>query len=745
MPMGSQNQTVINPARFLHQFTLPKSSGQSEQNDQTKPSERTGLFDHHYETIIQRETHKVALSRSDIESTVMDFKAYKDFRRTLRNLARFDDCSQYGIETSVMDSYLRKEIDKLIQFAESEQPPLFNSSGALDGVEEGDFAGVSGLADQIMCNMHILQSDNARLVVDECGSRVPPAWDMLLESRDVLKDRYSLSTDSSRVEGHEPVSLNDPSDNYKAYSLLVDYAFGAIAWWMARSVSSSYLNRHILATLAQWSFKLKVVATAPAKNAEQALSNTQGVMLQYKDIVQWNDDMVVLKLEGKERQFNALNDNTDSVMVYFEEKLLLRKVLQNVLFITLHGLYHSPRLGSLPNCFETCTIVYRTGLDGVTTLVKGLRHGNVLATSNLTHINFCYSAYQLLHRNTESIACNSPHTQETPPPGAAYVMVTDSSHKGDPSICLRNVNTMDQVVSILAPNGLMSPEASMNLTALINIATIQADSEERIMLIEPPPRRSPLRQLTFGREMADGTKRDDKNPIRYSSPLEVDSHSNNERDTQRIRADYEAAWDIMRSWEVGTSSVRVDCKGYVAAVAFTAACFVAVGLVACFTVGERIEGVDPGQLAGYSCDVSGISEQIILMYFLQNEWKTLLQTCGPYNGMFKRISKDGGFSIDVPTHTSTILASGFVLLKVRSDSGEHLICIDGRKGGFDAARTGHKGKWLTCPDFQDDYLEQVRGSGLRQADVENKVFLLRRREFAWRKVLGIYVRDCRFG
>ncbi|KLU85047.1 hypothetical protein MAPG_04079 [Magnaporthiopsis poae ATCC 64411] len=39
-----------------------------------------------------------------------------------------------------------------------------------------------------------------------------------------------------------------------------------------------------------------------------------------------------------------------------------------------------------------------------------------------------------------------------------------------------------------------------------------------------------------------------------------------------------------------------------------------------------------------------------------------------------------GFIIDVPTHLSTMVASGLLVFKVLNESGEHLVCLDTRKG-----------------------------------------------------------------
>jgi hypothetical protein len=88
----------------------------------------------------------------------------------------------------------------------------------------------------------------------------------------------------------------------------------------------------------------------------------------------------------------------------------------------------------------------------------------------------------------------------------------------------------------------------------------------------------------------------------------------------------------------------------------------------------------------------------------------ILKTCGPYNGMFLPNSGEGndkaadsgeGFSIDVPVETSTMMASGFVVLKVQNERGEHLICLDARPGGLGgSASKGKMSEYVGCLDVE---------------------------------------------
>jgi hypothetical protein len=254
----------------------------------------------------------------------------------------------------------------------------------------------------------------------------------------------------------------------------------------------------------------------------------------------------------------------------------------------------------------------------------------------------------------------------------------------------------------------------------------------------------------------------------------------------------------MLKWNIRTTEIVVLCRTYVRWVQALAALLVLGGLAIPFSVGERITGVDPFQIATYTwllagftliaakslfvdnwpwndflhghvkcqsvsdlSEVSGIDPQIILLFLLRNEWNNLLVTDGPYNGMFRRtLERRGkktrqndagttvimrqGFSIDEPLHVYTMLASGIVPLKVRDGHGEHLICIDGRKGGWDMANSGKSLNWMTCPNFNSEDLENMY-DGDAKASGERTVHMLERVKFEWARVLGVYVKDAYFG
>jgi hypothetical protein len=155
--------------------------------------------------------------------------------------------------------------------------------------------------------------------------------------------------------------------------------------------------------------------------------------------------------------------------------------------------------------------------------------------------------------------------------------------------------------------------------------------------------------------------------------------------------------------------------------------------------------------------VSGIDPQIILLYLLHAKRQNILKTKGPYNGMFFQREDAGKFSIDVPTKLSTMLASGFIVLKVVNEDGEHLICIDVRKGApAKPVRNGVMGKYLAYLHLEEDLVESsededtedtvtVKNTTKPKSRVDEQPLLLFTNEFRWNKIVGFYIRDVKFG
>ena len=767
--------------------------------------------------IISRDELKKKLSEIDVGAivkTANNHNEYVDGERTLKNLPRFDECEDL-ISGAEWRDLLQKEIGKLVDFSKNPSPPLFDSQDCLQSMAREDFNFVAGLADQICCNLSILQHENARVVIEKSKSTNTNAWSELLKTRKTLSDRYVQT--EAQVEGCLPRHLDNADKDFRAYCALLDYILAVSVWWIVRSVFSKYLEQQVFATLARWAIKLKALAKDPVRAAEQALSDTSDLFTARKTELEFRDEILIVQVGEKKAQINMSDTPTDPTALYFDEKQILGEVLGAIMNNVLATLDNPNRSPTQINSFEICTLVYQTGLEGETTMLHGARDGGISTSSNLQHINFCFNSYLLLKSNTESIHNARRRTPDAQTPAVSIRWSAPDAHK---DFCNAQpiVHCMDHLVSLLVPAALSTPKCAILLSGLTNIATIMTKTEDRVAIYSPPKENYSLEYVITtpawqekAKQIVDSKVGDpDIQPLSQSPARQLMKHSSQGAMKKSLNSnvkvadidqaiikktqDYDSAMDHMKAWKITPTYIKVDCRKYVISACAIAVLLVLGGLAIPFSVQSRIRGVDPFQITLFTwitsgfvlvlaksryvsnwpwhdflkgkvvcrslsdlTDVSSLDTQIILQYLLHKEWKTLLVTSGPYNGLFTRkcdprthdqdnvVPQTEGFSIDRPVALSTMYAAGFVMLKVASMDGEDLICLDGRKGAGDYGSHGRKANWMACRNFNEDILESAGELGTAKKKREHKVLFLRRIEFRWERVLGLYTKESHFG
>ncbi|KAH6865259.1 hypothetical protein BKA58DRAFT_472387 [Alternaria rosae] len=299
-----------------------------------------------------------------------------------------------------------------------------------------------------------------------------------------------------------------------------------------------------------------------------------------------------------------------------------------------------------------------------------------------------------------------------------------------------------------------------------------------------PVSRSPLsRTIRAGTSFADILN----SPLEQTKTDLASSGSIPESPNRSNASKQKSAEIRMNGWIISELTVTLKCYRYVYTILTLCVLLICGATAVPFSVQNRLKGVDPFNittfawlLAGfilvvaksrYVCEwpwhdflrgrvicksikevaeVTGIDDQLILTSLLHNERDTALITKGPYNGMFERRAESGneGFSIDVPCQLSTMLASGFIVLKVLSSKGERLICLDVRKGSEwesgAAMRHAHL-EYLTCMDLEDKSDVEEEAQQHLDGTGRKKILRLSRVYFMWTRVLGVYIKDSLFG
>ncbi|EXJ91829.1 hypothetical protein A1O3_00379 [Capronia epimyces CBS 606.96] len=392
-------------------------------------------------------------------------------------------------------------------------------------------------------------------------------------------------------------------------------------------------------------------------------------------------------------------------------------------------------------------------------------------------------------------------------------------------------SALDHVISFVVPFSLGITYATDSLDSLVSLAGSGTSDEDLVRQFSPPSKgvRALVSLSTAKWRDRESKIHDDEiqhlpdSPIRFgvrAGTLDLKKYSQKhagaeasmDAKTSKVLRRYELDKRQMDTWETSEEAVTIQVKTYARSIMGIAAFIVCGGMSVPFAVGSRIRGVDPFQittfawvLAGFLtifaksryvsewpwhdfihgrvvcrsvkdvCDVTRVDPQMVLMYLLLEEQVTTLRTKGPYNGMFSRRSEDvSGFTIDEPTHISTMLASGFVVLKVLNEFGEHLVCLDVRKGTKGEAPWLHQTRrYLACMDLDneaDDRLlnepepepepepalpppfgdkhQTVKATRLavtKERAPVDKVKKLKIARFRVNKVLGLFVGNARFG
>jgi hypothetical protein len=254
-------------------------------------------------------------------------------------------------------------------------------------------------------------------------------------------------------------------------------------------------------------------------------------------------------------------------------------------------------------------------------------------------------------------------------------------------------------------------------------------------------------------------------------------------DSLKLIDQYHRDKSRMSHWIIAEDTVTIKCRRYCFVVITIAVTLVVGAMAIPFTVRDKIKGVDPFQITAFTwvlagffvvlaksrfvnewpwhdfihwqvvcksvhdiCDVSGIDAQTVLTHLLHEEKESSLQTKGPFNGMFSsRTDGSRGFSIDEPTHTSTMLASGFIVLKAVNEFGEHLVSLDVRKTSS-SIHLNEFSERLCCRFLEDMDEEQAEGEKDAASRRKGKnVKRLVRVPIRVKRVLGLYVKDDYFG
>lgn len=412
---------------------------------------------------------------------------------TLKGLAKYDDSQDYGISEDVEKDLLRTEVKQLVQKVTDDSPFLFSSDGLLKSTDSATFDDISNVIDQILSSLDIIKHDNARISLEHCADGKEDVVADFRQSKQKLISRFKQ--DSTHVSGCEPKIIEPPERNQALYFALVDYITACVGRLIVRIASSDYWMNQTMSVLAQWRMKMKILSNNPSHYAQTSLDNGMELVQSLNASFE-NNKLFFLKIRlsgDEDKDIDTLESETEVSTRYHQEKTFFRREIMWLVKDAARSLLNSKISSSSAGCFEACTLVYRTGLDGIPTVLSNTRDGEVSASSDSVRVNTSYTALELLHRNTKVISSDVLTTSNS---SAAVEDVRtkiwcewSDGESGEQHHYKRiETSNMDHVISVTVPLALTTIYVASAMDTLISIAGSGTEEDDPIIQFEPPPR-----------------------------------------------------------------------------------------------------------------------------------------------------------------------------------------------------------------------------------------------------------------
>lgn len=295
--------------------------------------------------------------------------------------------------------------------------------------------------------------------------------DIMVETRRKLHLDYQLSGSFETVEGRASQVLLDGAENYKAYLRLLDYVLGTMSWWLMHCAQSDFWDKHLIAILAKWAVKLKIIAIDPQKSAIKSLNGTKDTI----EILEKKPEITqaFFQIGGEDRDVNIHETKEDLSEPYHEEKMYLRDRLSGLFVGILEALRTQVPSKYEPDYFEVCSLIYWAKEQGLANMIMGFRDGNISTSSVLSHITYLHSAFQFLELNTDRMRdrhiSSAPHTGHMP-----YVKIRRSKWTGGRHVASKpeeiSIYSMDDVISLLVPLSLLNARVAHRAGSLVDFS-----------------------------------------------------------------------------------------------------------------------------------------------------------------------------------------------------------------------------------------------------------------------------------
>lgn len=694
-----------------------------------------------------------------------------------------------------------------------EQPVRMGKSRYLASKETDDAAyrRLSEMSQTIFTAFSLCLLDNECINIRTCKA---------LANRGRLRKYVEQALVASRAV--KEFSSEDEEDQWlEAIFLLVDYISAVIARLVSQMATGPFWIENVLAVLVARVAKMKfllcdIVASASRAvlSGDEALEASKQDQDASADLEDADDECEeALRILDASRKDGLTSDEEAEVVSFCINQNKFRSGLNTAFRYILQSL-RLMNLSGLPSTtYEMCLVAYKIGFEDFKTVLYQDRDLEYSASSDLDILNTTQVAMVILDQ-----ALGELQETNNRPVGPEDKTIVEWKYCEDADIQPASdqaqfqpksmpLYTLADVVTAMVPLVVTSPIFLSSFTNFRTMMALTGNAQEVVQTSQGTQFSAFCRLYTreFDKE-AESRKvmrlseafrngrfsfcqlvLDEKASGRLwpmlcgSSPGRGRAVANKDVADEAKKA-LDRCCQKMDRWVVDRTSVTVPSRRYVSTVMLIAMVLCGGGLGLGFTVGERISGVDPFDLASYNwvlaaffilackavrveswawsdflrwrvrcrsvselAATTSVDDQVIIARLLHDDCGDgILQTSGPFNSVFRRQTGEGqGFSIDRPIHLATLTLSGLTLLKVVTPRGNAVVCLDHRRG-TDLATVLHQGgqdkQRLVC----DDVSQRIKDNGgtMHWKDWlgprQTKLHLTKAEHFKWKRVQGLY-------
>ncbi|KAK0613660.1 hypothetical protein B0T14DRAFT_526673 [Immersiella caudata] len=729
-----------------------------------------------------------------------------------------DSLADYGVDDADTAALRRGEAERFLAVIRDPQMPvaadaLFDDQPYLQPacIGEGCYRRLSSMSQTISVALNLCLLDNECVNMQYCKR---------ISNRERLI-KYILR---ARVAAREEAPNCDNEDHREAVFALVDYISAIQARLISQTADGGFWLLNMLAALVARTAKIKFLLFDIVANAVRAGNAGQEVFDQMANKgssgdFSTSDDFdeeeceEALRIIMADQKDGLTSEMEVSVASFCVNQNKYRSGLNNAMQYVLSSLRVMNLSGLPATTYEMCLLVYDIGFEGFKTVLFQDRDLEYSASSDRDVLNTTQSALIILHQiltRLQTSRDNSPQLNNQEHQTAVEWVYQDLEDVGtgpakpasQPLPQTIQLHSLADIVAVMVPLAFTSPMLLAHFTQFRTMMALSGGVKDVVRSFregqfgaycrlytkefdQEAQNREILRlsqafkQRTFSR-----CRLIDKIQDPSSGSPDPTGEAPDAMEYESLEKELGRCSIKMNGWQVDESSVTVVCGRYVFGVMSSAVALGAGGLTIGFTVGERIPGVDPFNLATYTwvlaafvilickavlveswawsdflqfkvrcksvselAATTGMDEQVIIAKLLHDDGgDSIMVTKGPFNSVFRRQSgSDDGFSINVKIKPITLILSGLAPLKVVTPRGHAIVCLDHRRGTFLAfvEHEGVKEKELLVCDELDRHITDWKAPKPRRAwrganHVEPcKLHLTKSMGFKWKRVQGL--------